>query len=196
MVTSARASPEQLEIRSHREPAPDEERRAVARLRCGDLAALELIYAWHAPALYRLAYRLTRSRHDAEDIVHDVFVGLAGAARTYRERGRLGGWLRTHVIHRTIDEQRRALRRVTSIHRLRASAAEGHYSSSDPIARDRIDAAIAALSPTLRVVFILRAVDELPHARIAALLGISVPSVEVRYFRAVRALRKALRTIR
>jgi RNA polymerase sigma-70 factor (ECF subfamily) len=195
-VTPARSSTEQLEIRSHREPAPDDERRAVERLRHGDLSALELIYDWHADALYRLAYRLTRSRHDAEDIVHDVFVGLADAARTYRERGRLGGWLRTHVIHRAIDEQRRARRRVTSIHRLSVSAAEYQSASNDPIVRERIDAAVAALSPNLRVVFILRAVDELPHARIAALLGISVPSVEVRYFRAVCALRKVLRTIR
>ena len=196
MVTPARVSNKQLEIPSHIEPAPEDERRAMARLRRGDVSALELIYDWHAAGLYRLAYRLTRSTQDAEDIVHDVFVGLAGAARTYRERGRLGGWLRTHVINRAIDERRRAMRRVTTMRRLSASAAEYHSTSEDPIARDRIDAAVAALSPKLRVVFILRAVDELPHAQIAALLGISVSNVEVRYFRAVRALQKALRTIR
>ncbi len=55
-----------------------------------------------------------------------------------------------------------------------------------------MDAAIATLAPTLRDVFVLRAIEGYSHADIAALLGIRTGTVHVRYFRAVRALRSLL----
>jgi RNA polymerase sigma factor (sigma-70 family) len=45
-------------------------------------------------ALFRLAYRLVGAREDAEDVVHDVFVGLPEALGRYEERGSFGGWLK------------------------------------------------------------------------------------------------------
>src|SRR5688500_10204249 len=66
----------------------------VARARHGDPDALGAIYAAHGRALMALAYRLLRSAHDAEDVLHDVFLGLPEALRRYEERGGLGSWLK------------------------------------------------------------------------------------------------------
>ena len=56
----------------------------------------------------------------------------------------------------------------------------------------RVHAALAALSAPLRHVFVLRTVHDLTHADIGALLGISANVSEVRFHRAVKALRRTL----
>src|SRR5260370_30598752 len=61
--------------------------------RGGSPEPLAALYRAHGGALYRLAYRLTGSREDAEDVLHDVFVGLPEALGRYEERGNLPGWL-------------------------------------------------------------------------------------------------------
>jgi hypothetical protein len=53
----------------------------VAQARDGNADALSALYARHGQALMSLAYRLTGSRADAEDVLHDVFLGLPEALR-------------------------------------------------------------------------------------------------------------------
>lgn len=66
----------------------------------------------------------------------------------------------------------------------------------DHVALRHVHHALAALSPALRHVFVLRAVHQLSHAEIAALLGIAVGTSEVRLHRAVSQLRQLLEVIR
>src|SRR5947208_9509482 len=66
----------------------------VEEARAGSPAALAGLYREHGTALYRLAYRLTGTPQDAEDVVHDVFVGLPEALKRYEERGSFTSWLK------------------------------------------------------------------------------------------------------
>src|SRR5437016_13910873 len=66
----------------------------IAEARAGSPDALSALYLEHGAALFRLAYRLVGAREDAEDVVHDVFVGLPEALRRYEERGSFAAWLR------------------------------------------------------------------------------------------------------
>src|SRR5690606_11844655 len=69
----------------------------VQRSRLSDAAALEALYERFGRDVYRIAYRLTQSEEDAEDVLQDVFAGLPEALRTYQGRGALGDWLRMVV---------------------------------------------------------------------------------------------------
>ena len=60
----------------------------VARARGGSAEALAELYRLHADAMMALAFRLTASLRDAEDVLHDVFLGLPEALRRYEERER------------------------------------------------------------------------------------------------------------
>src|ERR1043165_8385605 len=66
----------------------------VVATRSGDMSALAEIYDRYARRLMAVAYRLLASREAAEDVLHDVFVGLPEALRRYEERGRLESWLK------------------------------------------------------------------------------------------------------
>src|SRR2546426_9139750 len=66
----------------------------IEGVRAGSPDALAALYLEHGAALFRLAYRVVGAREDAEDVVHDVFVGLPEALQRYEERGSLAGWLK------------------------------------------------------------------------------------------------------
>src|SRR5690242_2683633 len=82
----------------------------IETARAGRPEALAFLYREHGAALFRLAYRLTGTREDAEDVVHDVFVGLPEALEQYDERGKLTSWLK-RVTARVALMRLRASRR-------------------------------------------------------------------------------------
>ena len=169
-------------------PAPD----LVARGRAGDAGALSELYARYARPLMALAYRLTGSREDAEDVLHDVFLGLPEALRRYDERGSLEPWLKRVTARVALTRLRsQGRRRELSLDALPAPVMAAPDRSADDLGA--VARALDALPETLRAVFVLREVEGLSHAEIAALLDISARASEVRLHRALKALRRILR---
>lgn len=80
----------------------------VARVRAGDLAALGTAYERHAQMVMAVAYRLTGSRADAEDVLHDVFLGLPEALQRYEERGSFTSWLKRVAVRAALMRGRRS----------------------------------------------------------------------------------------
>jgi RNA polymerase sigma-70 factor (ECF subfamily) len=158
-------------------------------LRAGDPDALARVYRAHAPALYAVAYRLTGRTQDAEDVVHDVFVGLPEALRRYDERGNFAGWLHRVTTRRALMHQRRIRdRREDGEEGMRVAVATGPSFGE----QTDLERALTTLTPHLRHAFVLRVVEGYSHREIAALLGISVAASEVRLHRAIRRLRDLL----
>src|SRR5436190_2181243 len=83
----------------------------IAEARAGSPDALSALYLEHGAALFRLAYRLVGAREDAEDVVHDVFVGLPEALRRYEERGSFAPWLKRVTARLALMRLRRSKRR-------------------------------------------------------------------------------------
>jgi RNA polymerase sigma-70 factor (ECF subfamily) len=154
----------------------------------GDADALAALYRRHARALLATAHRLLQRREDAEDVVHDVFVGLPEALRRYQERGALGAWLRTMTARLALMRLRE--RRVRATVELRDDHPSSALDSGDAVLT--IERALRALSPKLRTVLVLKEIEGFSHAEIAALLNISVNASEVRLHRALRTMRALL----
>jgi RNA polymerase sigma-70 factor (ECF subfamily) len=162
--------------------------RSIARAAAGDPEALGALFRAHGDMVFRLAYRLTGSADDAEDVLQDVFVGLSEALRSYRERGSFAAWLRRVTASTALMRIRRSRRREE--HTLDRGT---HDPEEDTIIRLALERALAALPDTARVVFVLKVVEGFSHAEIAALLGIRRGTSEVRLFRAIRHLQSLLR---
>lgn len=71
------------------EPRGQSDAELAVLVASGDPAAMGVLYDRYASTLLAVAFRLLMSRPDAEDVVHDVFVGLPEALRRYEERGSL-----------------------------------------------------------------------------------------------------------
>jgi RNA polymerase sigma factor (sigma-70 family) len=181
----------------HTDPSADPQRASAdaqlaASLQRGEPGALDRVYHTFAGPLLQLATRITGSPESGEDVVHDVFLALPGAVLGYRETGQFNRWLRRIVARRAVDHIRLSVRRNEVVYDVEEESA---YTTQQPDVPTRlaIDAAIAALPDPLRAVFVLRAVEGYAHAEIAELLGIQRGTSEVRFFRAVRALRLTLK---
>lgn len=158
------------------------------RVAAGDLGALAVIYNSYAERVYRLAYRLTRSVQDAQDVVQDLFLGLPEAIDVYRGSGNFGPWLRAAAA-------RVALQKLRHRRRRREVALEPDWMAGRPPqhgTRIDLEAALAALPETLRVVVVLKEIEGFSHAEIGELLGITAAASATRLMRAREQLRRAL----
>lgn len=136
-------------------------------------------------ALFRLAYRLTGTRQNAEDVVHDVFAGLPEALRRYEDRGSLEGWLKRVTARVALMRLRTRKRRRETVLDDAPEPAVNQSATLDQIA---LREAVAGLPDALRVVLVLKEIEGYSHAEIAGFLGISVVTSRVRLMRAMRRL--------
>ncbi len=166
----------------------------LAALRAGDGVALAECYRQHAPALLALAYRLTANRQDAEDVVHDVFVGLPQALRHYEDRGQFSAWLKRIAARTALMQQRRSRGRRETPRGMDVipTQNDADVDAQRECTKSRIVRALQQLSPALRTVFVLKMIEDRTHADVAEVLGISVGTSEVRLSRAVAQLRAVL----
>jgi len=165
----------------------------IPRLRRGDPAALTAIYRAFGGELLALARRLTGSDADAEDVLHDLIVGLPDALRNYDERGKLRAWLKQVVVRMCLMRLRAARRRRetgldTAGQLVARAASAGTFD-------DAIEIALRELSPAIRAVVVLRFIDGLSHQEIAETLGISTNASEARLSRGIVVLRRRLGTL-
>src|SRR5258705_4700979 len=161
----------------------------VHRVAAGSSDALAALYRLHAAPLFRLARRMTRSVEDAEDVVHDLFVGLPESIHKYHERGSLQGWLKRVVV-------RLVLMRLRATSRRREVALYDEVSADSAVDDGRswdVQRAMESLPDDLRAVLVLRQAEQYTHREIAELLGITPGASRVRLSRAVKLLKTALR---
>lgn len=153
----------------------------------------------HSPAVYRLAYRLTSNRHDAEDLTQEVFVRVFRALESYTP-GTFEGWLHRITTNLFLDQMRRKARiRFDSLPEQEGLADKvvGSSPSAERIHLDAafdpdVEAALASLAPEFRVAVVLCDIEQLTYEEIAATLGVKIGTVRSRIHRGRSQLRRAL----
>ncbi|WP_375496622.1 RNA polymerase sigma factor SigE [uncultured Jatrophihabitans sp.] len=151
----------------------------------------------HADRVYRLAYRLSGNRADAEDLTQETFVRVFRSLAEYQP-GTFEGWLHRITTNLFLDMVRRR-------QRIRFDAlpedAGDRLAGSDPGPErvydemhldPEIQAALDALPPDFRVAVVLCDLEQLSYEEIAATLGIKVGTVRSRIHRGRVLLREAL----
>lgn len=167
--------------------------RWVTGLREGHDGAFEEVFDAYQPPLWSFLVRLTDGQPElAEDLLQETFLRLARSAPGLRQDSNLSGWLfavahnlwRSHRRWRWHDRAAQGpdpapVRRPDDHHALRATI-------------ERVDEAVAALSPPLREVAVLMIAEEWTHAEVAAHLALAEDTVRQRLSRARRQIRASL----
>ena len=167
--------------------ASDEDLAKAASL--GDGAAFASLLERHYDRLFRLCFRLTGARAEAEDLTQDICAALPAKLRAFRGESKITTWLWRVAVNASHDRRRR---RATYA---RASEGWGDWeiARQDAIAegRDRADwlmEALARLPEDLRDTLAL-VLDEVSHAEAGAILGVSEGTVSWRVSEAKKRLR-------
>jgi RNA polymerase sigma-70 factor (ECF subfamily) len=165
-----------------------------------DPAVFEAFYRANVEGVLRFVARRVGDPHLAADLTADVFLAAVGAAGRYRpERGAPTPWL--FGIARVVvaaelrrgARERHALRRVDGRRLLEPDDIVRMQERIDAAARARaLYAALGELPDGERAVLELVALDELPVAEAAAVLGIRPVTARVRLHRARTTLRRLL----
>ena len=155
----------------------------------GDRRAFDALLRRHYDRIHALAWRLTGSRADADDVAQDVCCTLAEKIGGFRGDAKFTTWLTGITYNACRDLYRRRRRFGGFADRLKILAGL----APSPDGRDLHDAVwmrhrIARLKPVYRDTVILVAGEQLSHAEAAELLGVSESTVAWRMHEARRLL--------
>jgi RNA polymerase sigma-70 factor (ECF subfamily) len=151
----------------------------------------------HSARVYRLAYRLTGNRHDAEDLTQEVFVRVFRSLPSYTP-GTFEGWLHRITTNLFLDITRRKQRirfeglGEDTAARLKGTEPTPSQAFDDRHLDDDIAAALADLPPEYRAAVVLCDIEGLPYEEIADVLGVKLGTVRSRIHRGRAQLREAL----
>ena len=151
----------------------------------------------HSHRVFRLAYRLTGNRHDAEDLPQEVFVRVFRSLASYQP-GTFEGWLHRITTNLFLDQARRKQRiRFDSLPDDVGDRLAGHLPTPDDGYADQlfdpdVELALAELPPDFRVAVVLCDIEGLSYEEIADVLDVKIGTVRSRIHRGRSRLRKAL----
>jgi RNA polymerase sigma-70 factor (ECF subfamily) len=156
----------------------------------------EAIVREHSTRVYRLAYRLTGNRPDAEDLTQEVFVRVFRSLSTYTP-GTFEGWLHRITTNLFLDQARRRQRI-----RMDAMGEDGDRYPATGAGPERafehdnldvdVQRALDELPPEYRAAVVLCDIEGLSYEEIAVTLGIKLGTVRSRIHRARARLRVSL----
>ena len=179
--------------------ASDGELAALAR--SGTQAAYRVLAERHREAVYRLVRSATGDADEAMDVTQETLISAFGALDRYDPARPFRAWIARIALNKAHDwRRRRAVRRLFSFampdhapHSIPDEAAGADRTAEDREKLTRVSAAIAALSPRLKEALLLRTIEDMSQAEVAATLGVSEKTVETRLYRARQKLNEALR---
>lgn len=163
----------------------------------GYVPSWDEIVTEHTDRVYRLAYRLTGNRHDAEDLTQDVFVRVFRSLHTYSP-GTFEGWLHRITTNLFLDQARRKQRiRFDALpddgdNRLPGRASSPEATSMEQRFDADIEAALASLPVDFRVAVVLCDIEGLSYEEISDVLGVKLGTVRSRIHRGRALMRKQL----
>ena len=141
--------------------------------------------------ILRTAYRISGDWADAEDVAQEVFVRLHRHSGGFPNEAALNGWLYRVTVNLCLDRARssRPGNELPELHSQGASPEAAAVREQD---KRRLMAALGLLPPRERAAVVLREIEGLSTAEVAAILGSTEGTVRSQISKAVIRLREIL----
>ena len=164
--------------------------RCIARLANGDAAAMEPLYNIANAAVYAFALSMLKNRHDAEDLVSDVFLKAYEKYPTFdADRASVSTWLYT-ITRNTVIDYFRTHRPGVELPEDLPDAAGIDDGLLQRESLQALGEALNRLDERLRALIVLRYGKGLSLKDTAARLGVSYAYVKILHSNALKTLRE------
>jgi RNA polymerase sigma-70 factor (ECF subfamily) len=181
---------------------------AVERTLAGERDAYRVLVERHSQLVYRLAYRMTGNREDAEEVVQEAFLRAYQKLGQFSGNANFGTWVYRIAANYAIDRLRQ--RRSEDSRRERPTRIGDDQVETDALAEmkdlapsperlagsaqlaEKMQQALETLTPAERTAIVMRHWDGCGIEEIANVLKSSTTATKNTVFRAVQKLRLAL----
>ncbi len=178
---------------------------SLKALQGGDPEEFSRLVDAYSSKIYRLAIKMLNQQQDAEDVLQETFVKAYRGLKSFNGRSKISTWLFRIATNEALMVIRRKHPEVVSID----EPIETEEGEQEPIqiidwcclpesellsveTREKLDEAVQKLPERLRVVFVLRDINDLSTHETAEVLGLSDTAVKTRLSRARLRLREEL----
>lgn len=185
-----------LSLSVPRPPASSGPADDVALAARGDRQAFERLYRTHVNRVFSVCVRMVGDRGKAEELTQDVFVRAWEKLGTFRGDAQFGTWLHRMTVNVVLNDReaegRRRKRMDDGVEDMDVIASGDVRPLPVPGLSMDLEAAIAALPPGARKVFVLHDVEGYTHEEIGTLMGVTAGGCKAQLHRARMLLRRML----
>lgn len=153
-----------------------------------DRLAQKTLYNRYKDAMYTLAFRITGSHIDAEDVLQEGFVNVFVSLPSFKGISTIGAWIKTIIVRTAIKKSRPKFYSIE----INDSYNDDEFYIDENLTGEYIEQAILSLDPGYRSVFILIEVEGYKHKEVSEMLNISVGTSKSQLFHAKKHLQKSL----
>ena len=168
----------------------------IERCKQGDTEALQSIYDRYRESLLVVAMALTGNLAEAEDILHDVFLGFVHNLDRFKLSGKLKAYLAVCVVNQARNHLKRAnLRQASDVDQVEIVARDQRNPVNTAICNEQvhlISQAMVRLPMEQRSVIALHLRMGMTFREIGKHLQLSVPTAKSRYRYGITKLRSIL----
>ena len=191
-MESVLAASQESVVAAHLQQISDDELVVRARDR-GDGAALDELLRRHRDTAYRVALRICLDPAEAEDIAQESLVRAWRSLSRFRGDAAFATWL--YRITTNTALKRTGRRRDVTMAELPEAPGPDLDPATRVVQRERLavaTAALASLTAEQRACWVLREMEGLSYEQLSEVLGLTLPAVKGRLFRARAELTAAL----
>jgi len=165
----------------------------IEKLYKEDRVSQRILYESLSPKMFAVCLRYVNDYEIARDVLHDGFVKVFTAIKTFRGEGSFEGWVRRIIVNTALEYLRKKKDQFeVDLDHAKVKEDESKVEGYDYKFFLKI---IAELPHQYRTVFNLYAIDEYSHSEIADILNISESSSKSNYSRAKAILRSKLEKV-
>lgn len=178
----------------------------IASAKSGDEKAFRELVRRYQDTVYRFAFNVCRNQEKATETLQNTFINVYRKLDTFDGRSKFSTWLYSIVTNNCLMRRRSDATRKHELSlddpmiEAETSSIAASSESVSPMKallgselKEVFDRAILKLPVDYRIVFVMRDLEDMPASEVSKALGISVPAVKSRLFRARDFLHKELR---
>ena len=173
----------------------------IADCQQGDSRAFRRVFEIYRDRVYALCRNMAGNDQDAEDLTQESFVWAFKNIGSFRAEAAFGTWLYRIASNRCLGELRKRKPRFQSVEAMEeqgvvALAVTGPNPEEQVVRKEavrRVEAAVAELPESQRIVFVLGTQMGMRYREIGDIVGCSEDAVKVRIHRARKRVRDAIK---